>query len=281
MPATRTDRAAHRPRKRFGQHFLEPVWADKVVEAIAPRSDEIFLEIGPGRGILTTRLAPRVEHLFAVEIDRDLAESLRARQIPNVHIVAADFLELNVLALLIPSIPPCQAMRPLRVAGNLPYNVASPILFRLVDLYWDHIPIRDAVVMLQREVADRLLAVPGTSEYGVLTALIGLHARVVRVLNLPPGAFRPPPKVQSTVVRLEFHPPQPAPASLEVFRSVVTAIFTRRRKTLANALLAYRHLTPERARAAIAAAGLDPTQRPETLAISQLVALADALNGPP
>jgi 16S rRNA (adenine1518-N6/adenine1519-N6)-dimethyltransferase len=275
MPATRPDGRPHRPRKRFGQHFLEPVWADKVVAAIAPGADDLFLEIGPGRGILTRRLAARAKQVVAIEIDHDLAKALSAESIPNVSVVDADFLEFQIGAIAVDTAPPTPADS-LRIAGNLPYNVASPILFHTIDLFGTS-PFRDATFMLQREVADRLLAKPGTKEYGVLTALIGLHARVERLLNLPPGAFRPPPKVQSTVVRLHFHRPEPAPKSLEAFRGVVNAIFTRRRKTLANALLAYRQLTPAMARAAIAGASLDAAQRPETLNLAQLVALADAL----
>src|SRR5215510_16362629 len=121
-----------------------------------------------------------------------------------------------------------------RVAGNLPYNVASPILFKLVELYEAGIPLLDATVMLQREVAIRLLASPGTKDYGVLTILIGRHATLEQLLQLPAGAFRPVPKVQSTLVRLRFHSPHPKPANRKIFVRMVQAIFTRRRKTLEN-----------------------------------------------
>ena len=125
------------------------------------------------------------------------------------------------------------------MAGNLPYNVASPILFKLIELIDDGLPVNDAVVMLQREVAERLIAPPGTKEYGVLSVLIRHRADVERVLSLPAGAFRPVPKVQSAVVRLRFHPPRPVPRRPDVFEKLTKAIFTRRRKTLANALQAY------------------------------------------
>ena len=169
-----------RARKRFGQHFLEPAWVTKVIRAIDPAGSDRFVEIGPGRGALTRPLAAQAGHVTAVEIDRDLASDLRAAALPNVTVVEGDFLELARSAL--PADPR------LRVAGNLPYNVASPILFKLVDWFGDTGTLTDATLMLQREVADRLAAVPGTRDYGVLTVLIGQSADVKRVFTLPPGA---------------------------------------------------------------------------------------------
>ena len=165
---------------------------------------------------------------------------------------------------------------PLRVAGNLPYNVASPILFKLIDLVDEGLPLTDAVVMLQREVADRLIAAPGTKEYGVLSVLIRHRAEVEQLLALPAGAFRPQPKVQSAVVRLRFHPPQPVPRHPDVFEQMTKAVFTRRRKTLANALQAYAATGVDEA---LRHAGIDGRRRPETLDIPELVALADAFGG--
>jgi 16S rRNA (adenine1518-N6/adenine1519-N6)-dimethyltransferase len=244
VPRTPRGRAA---RKRFGQNFLEPAWVAKVVRAIDPRPPETFIEIGPGRGALTRELTARAKAVIAYEIDRDLAAELRATAPPNLKIVEGDFLDTATA-------PPLDALTPRsnphpnpqsairnpqwRVAGNLPYNVASPILFKLVDLYAQGVPITDATVMLQREVADRLLASPATKDYGVLTVLIRHSADVRRLLALPPGAFRPAPKVHSSLVRLTFHAPDPPVRDLAVFRTLVQAVFTRRRKTLANALLA-------------------------------------------
>src|SRR5262252_186845 len=185
-----------RARRRFGQHFLETAWVDKVIGAIAPRSDETFIEIGPGRGALTRPLAARAKQVLAYEIDRDLAADLRKSMPPNVTILEGDFLTSN---------PESRIPNPARVAGNLPYNVASPIMFQLVDWVRRGIPLADATLMLQREVADRLTAKPGSRDYGVLAVLIGHRAKVERLMTLPPGAFRPPPKVQSAVVRLAFH----------------------------------------------------------------------------
>ena len=148
--------------------------------------------------------------MTAFEIDRDLADELRETAPSNLTIVAGDFLRSEWILENRPG-------GPVRVAGNLPYNVASPILFTLIDLYSAGIPLTDATVMLQREVADRLVARPGSKEYGVLSILVQLSADVERLLALPAGAFRPAPKVQSALVRLRFHPPSPAPRSLETF----------------------------------------------------------------
>jgi 16S rRNA (adenine1518-N6/adenine1519-N6)-dimethyltransferase len=258
-------------RKRFGQHFLERAWVIKVLDAIAPRADDRFFEIGPGRGALTRPLTERAAHVTAFEIDRDLAAALRETAPPNLEIVEGDFLESRRVF----EMPPTP---PLRVAGNLPYNVASPILFRLVELCDAGVPLTDATLMLQREVADRLLARPGTKEYGVLSVLIRLSATVERLISLPPGAFRPAPKVSSTLVRLSFHPPSPPPRDREAFQALVQAVFTRRRKTIDNALLAYSPDRRHAQRQALDAAGIAGHRRPETLDIAEFVRLSDALD---
>ncbi len=149
-------------------------------------------------------------------------------------------------------------------------------MFKLIELYDAGVPLADATLMLQREVADRLTASPGTREYGVLSILIRLSADVDRVLNLPPGAFRPAPRVQSALVRLRFHPPTPQPRDRRLFVGLVQAIFTRRRKTLENALLAFRSSDRAAIGAALAQSGIDGRRRPETLDIAELVRLSDA-----
>ena len=275
----RTDAVARsRPqaKKRFGQNFLEPVWAQKVVDAIAPQPDERFIEIGPGPGAITRLLAPRVGALTAWEIDRDLAGALRDEHLPHVHIVEADFLRVNPADVTAAMEATGHAAR-IRVAGNLPYNVASPIMFHLVDLVRQGTPLVDATIMLQREVADRLLAPPGSRDYGVLSVLIGHRAQVKRLLNLPPGAFRPAPKVHSTVVRLTFVPPAPTVLDERRFAAVTNAVFSRRRKTVGNALLALGTVTHATALAALEQASIDPMRRPETLSIAELAALSDAV----
>ena len=257
-------------RKRFGQHFLEPVWADKLVAAIAPKHDDVFLEIGPGPGILTLRLAPRVSRLIAVEIDRDLAASLSPKLPANASIVTGDVLDVDLLAVL-SAIGPST---PVRIAGNLPYNVSSPILFRLLELQKQR-PVTDATLMLQREVADRIVATPGTAEYGVLSVLVQWRADATRLLALPPGAFRPPPAVRSAVIRLAFGPPKFPVVDEQIFERMVRGMFTQRRKTLSNALAAFAVDRGMVAADALDAAGIDPRRRPETLEIVEIARLAD------
>ena len=270
-----TTEPRRRPRKRFGQHFLEPAWVSKVLAAIAPTAADTFLEIGPGRGALTVPLAARTRRVVAFEIDRDLAAALRTVGMPNLTIVEGDFLDLTPdrLRLLLADFG--ADVRRLRVAGNLPYNVASPMLFTLSALFEAGLPFDDATLMLQREVADRLLASPGTREYGVLTVLAGRRATAEPMLSLPPGAFRPAPKVRSTLVRFRFHPPDPAARDERVFERMVQAIFTRRRKTVANALLAFHGSIRLSPAAVLRAAGIDGGSRPEALTVAELVRLAD------
>jgi len=278
---TRTERGPghDRPlaRKRFGQHFLEPVWANKVVTAIKPQPTDVFLEIGPGPGAITRPLAAAAGAVVACEIDRDLASRLRSEALPRVHILEGDFLRLSPddLRAAIDAVAP--GTRSIRVAGNLPYNVASPIMFRLLELSRLGLPLLDATVMLQREVADRLLASPGTADYGVLTVLVGHRASVTRLLNLPPGAFRPAPKVLSSVVRLGFHEPDPAGVSEPLLAAITNAVFSRRRKTMGNALLAYGGVTAATAGTVLGLAGIDPVRRPETLSIADLARVAGAV----
>ena len=265
-------------RKRFGQHFLEPVWANKVVAAIAPQPDQAFLEIGPGPGAITRPLASRCGGLVACEIDRDLAGALRDEQLPGVRILEGDFLTLPLERLrdAIAEVAPTTAS--FRVAGNLPYNVASPIMFRLIELARLGLRIQDATIMLQREVADRLLAKPGTKEYGVLSILIGHRALPTRLLNLPPGAFRPAPKVQSSVIKLTLHEAEPPVVNESVLAGLTTAVFSRRRKTMGNAILAYGGTTPTVAAKLLDEAGIDPQRRPETFTIAELCCLADRVS---
>jgi 16S rRNA (adenine1518-N6/adenine1519-N6)-dimethyltransferase len=270
--------ARPRARKRFGQHFLEPVWAAKVIAAIGPRPDQTFVEIGPGPGAMTRMLAASAARVVAFEIDRDMVAHLRGVAIPRVNLVEGDFLEVtpaSVLAALSDAGHPDGD--PIHVAGNLPYNVASPILVKLIDLAAAGVPLVSAAVMLQREVANRLLAEPGTKDYGVLTAIVRHSARVDRLLQLPAGAFRPAPKVQSSVVRLTFHAPEPAALDVTAFRALTQSLFSRRRKTSSNALLAYSAAATYGPAKLLAEAGIDPQRRPETLSIAELVGLSNRL----
>jgi 16S rRNA (adenine1518-N6/adenine1519-N6)-dimethyltransferase len=260
--------------KKYGQHFLEPQWADKLVAAIAPQPGDRFLEIGPGPGALTLRLAPRVAHLTAVEVDAGMLELLGPKLPANVTLVHGDFLDFD---------PASLDPGPLRVAGNLPYNVSSPILFRLLDLHRSGaratgltgLRLLDATVMVQREVAERIEAKPGGGDYGPLAILVQLHADVRRLLTLPSGAFRPAPKVRSAVVALRFRAPAVAVRDEAAFTAMVRSMFTQRRKTLSNALRRFAEARGAGAGPALAEAGIDPRRRPETLQLEELARLAD------
>lgn len=263
--------ALPRARKRFGQHFLERAWVAKLVASLSPAADDVFLEVGPGRGALTIPLAAQVGRLIAVEIDRDLTVALQAKLPPTVSIVQADVLDVDFEELL-------QAeTKPVRVVGNLPYNVASPILFKLLHAAAHGRLFSDATVMLQKEVADRLSATPGTSDYGSLAIQVALLADVDRVLTLPPGAFRPPPKVTSAVVRMRFRPPREDVGNPDTFERLVRGIFLQRRKTLLNALKPVADTLGRSAAQLIAAADIDGTKRPQELTLHDIARLSRAV----
>ncbi len=266
VPPSPTRPRTRRARKRFGQHFLERQWVDKIVAAVDAKPGETFLEIGPGHGQLTMPLAHRGAVVHAVEIDRDLAADLRARGISNIHVHEGDFLEL-------PSSAWFGGDRPYRVAANLPYNVSTPVLGRLLAYAREGL-IADAVLMLQKEVADRLVAQPGSREYGPLSIATGLQADVSRLFVLPPGAFRPPPKVHSAVVRLAFRPDRVAIADRSRFDALVRHVFTQRRKMLGTSLQSLARQDGTDAKAWLAAAGIDPQRRPETLSLEEFARLS-------
>jgi 16S rRNA (adenine1518-N6/adenine1519-N6)-dimethyltransferase len=259
-----------RARKRFGQHFLEAAWVEKLVSAIAPATGDTFLEIGPGHGALTRGLARSAGRVIAVEIDRDLAPALATRAPSHVSVVAADVLEVDLAALVAPFVP-------VRVAGNLPYNVSTPILSRLLDLADEGRRFTDATVMLQLEVAERLTARPGTRAWGVLGACQQMHADIRLLFALPPGAFRPAPKVHSAVVRIAYRPAAVALSDPAGFDALVRSLFTARRKMLSNAVGPFAESRGHDAHATVARAGLDGRRRPETLDLAELARLSEVL----
>jgi 16S rRNA (adenine1518-N6/adenine1519-N6)-dimethyltransferase len=264
-------------RKRFGQHFLERPWVDKVIRAIDPRPSDVFIEIGPGRGALTTPLAAASRRVVAFEIDRELAQALTASARSTLTVVSGDFLKTtpDVVRSAFEQAGDGQAPGTgVRAAGNLPYNVASPILFKLVSLLREGVALTDATLMLQREVAERVLASPGSKDYGVLTVLVRLAADAEFLLALPPGAFRPQPKVRSALIRLRFREDRPRVSSRKTFANLVQATFSRRRKTLSNALKAF-HADPGLIQELLGRAGIDGSRRPETLDIAEFASLAD------
>ena len=260
------ERERHVPRKRFGQHFLhDPGILARIIAAIAPKASERLVEIGPGEGALTLPLLRAAGHLTAIELDRDLIEPLRekARDVGELTIIHADVLTVNFSELAGGS--------PLRLVGNLPYNISTPILFHCLE---HAAAIADMHFMLQKEVVDRMAAPPGSKTYGRLSVMLQLRCTVEPLLKVPPGAFRPPPKVDSAVVRLVPHAPDDLPdADFALIEKLVRAAFGQRRKTLSNALAEF--VT----RADIDAAGLDPRARAEQLAPAAYVALARRLAG--
>ena len=270
-----------RARKRFAQHFLEAAWDNKLVTAVAATPDDSILEIGPGKGAITRPLAAQARRLLAIEIDRDLAADLESAALPKVSVVTSDVLSVDLKPIIAEWLgAPPGPENPIRIVGNLPYNISSPILFALLDLAARTNGVRDAMLMLQKEVADRLVAKVGTGEYGVLTVLTGLNADVTRVLSLPPGAFRPPPKVHSAVVRLVFRPPKVTIVDPDHFVRMVRTMFMQRRKTIANALKPFgveRGVNPVEA---LSSTGIDARRRPETLDLAEMAALAGAFSRP-
>ena len=250
-----------RPRKRFGQHFLtDRHYLARIVEAIAPARGDAMVEIGPGTGLLTAAIVPLVEHLHVVEIDRDLAAALRNRFPPErVSVHEGDALEFDFAAL----------PAPLRVVGNLPYNVSTPILFRIAAL---EDRVRDCTFLLQREVVDRMVADPATPDYGRLSVMLQYRFEMHSMLHVPPGAFTPPPKVDSSVVRMvPLGPARPRARDEKRFERLVAAAFSQRRKTLRNAAGAV--ATAQ----AFELAGIDPGRRGETLSVREFIALCNAI----
>ena len=251
--------SSHRPRKRFGQHFLHDrqVLA-RIVDAIAPAAGDVLVEIGPGEGALTRLLLERVDRVAAIEIDRDLAAHLRAEFPPErLTVHCGDALRFDFAAL----------PRDMRLVGNLPYNVSTPLLFHLAR-YAER--VRDMHFMLQREVVERMVARHSTPAYGRLSVALQTRFRMEKLFKVPAGAFRPPPKVESAVVRLVPLAPEERPQmDWDVFAGTIAGAFSARRKRLSNAL--------PLAAADFEALGLDPGLRPENLSPQDYVRIAQRL----
>ncbi len=257
------------PRKRFGQHFLhDPAVIERIAAAIAPRSGEALVEIGPGRGALTRRLLESdCGSLDAIEIDRDLAALLRdqwgGERRFTLHNADALRFDFGALAR--------ERGQSIRVIGNLPYNISTPLLFHLLESVRE---IRDLHVMLQREVIARMAAQPGDHAYGRLTVMLSPWVEVERLFDVGPGAFQPAPKIWSAVARLTVRAGPAFPLS-PAFPTVVAAAFTHRRKTLRNALRGI--ATAEQ----IESCGVDPATRPETVSPALFNAIAGTVKLPP
>jgi 16S rRNA (adenine1518-N6/adenine1519-N6)-dimethyltransferase len=253
--------AEHRARKRFGQNFLVCRGTiAKIVDAIAPRRSECIVEIGPGLGALTEPLLERLDHLHVVEIDRDLIARLRERYTPErVTVHEGDALAFDFGAL----------GSDLRIVGNLPYNISTPLLFHLAGYAAS---VRDMHFMLQKEVVDRMVAEPGTADFGRLSVMLQYRFHMERLFVVPPGAFNPAPKVDSAIVRLIPKPAAELTARDEALLArLVLAAFGQRRKMLRNNL---REIVDE---AGLVTAGIKPTARAEELSVADYIRLANAL----
>lgn len=262
-------------KRRFGQNFLaEPRYSQRIIEAVNPQPDETIIEIGPGRGALTRPLAESGARIIAIEIDRELVPDLVAgfAGFSNVRIIEADALAVDYCELIEPALTA-------RVVANLPYYISTSILQRLISCRGC---LTEMTLMLQREVVDRLTAAPGSKQYGYLSVIARLNCEIVRLFDVPPGAFRPVPKVDSSVVRVRvLDEPRARVSDEAMFTEVAQMIFAQRRKTLLNNLRAgVARLSLSgicEMEAALARAGIDPARRAETLAVAEIAALAEAL----
>ena len=251
---------AYRHKKQFGQHFLhDPGYLARIVAAIRPAPEDVMVEIGPGQGALTQPLLEKLHHLQVVEIDRDLINYLGQRfAAERLRVHASDALKFDF----------GQLGANLRVVGNLPYNISSPLLFHLAQFATQ---IQDMHFMLQKEVVDRMAAAPDTPDYGRLSVMLQARFTVLKLFNVPPGAFNPPPKVDSAVVRLLPRPLADIPyQDGERFAELVSRAFGQRRKTLRNTLKG------QVDDATFAKLGIDPGRRGETLSVAEFASLANA-----
>jgi 16S rRNA (adenine1518-N6/adenine1519-N6)-dimethyltransferase len=272
-PRALLERYGLRAKKSWGQNFL---CDEEVLDAIArlavEREGEPVVELGAGLGHLTARLVARGARVLAVERDRDMARVLRGELGERIRLLESDAARLDYAALAAGG-PGAR----IAVVGNLPYHLSSPILFSVIDQAQ---AVSRAVFLLQREVAERLAAAPGTKDFGILSVLLQREADVSLERVVPPGAFLPPPKVESAVLRAAFRPPRDEVADPVRFRRLVKAGFAQRRKTLANALRAARIADEGRLGRALALAGIDPARRGETLTVAEWSALDRALEAP-
>ncbi len=263
--------------RRLGQHFLfDPSILDRIVDALDPRPADVVLEIGAGRGTLTERLAALAGRVIAVEKDRALVAGLRGAGPPdNVALVQGDALKLDWSELAEPALHAAgRSLHDLKIVGNIPYSITTPLIDKALTPAMPEL----VVFLVQREVADRLAADPGSKVYGALSVGVQAVAAVERLFDVPAGAFRPPPKVDSAVVRIvPLEQPLVAEADQPAFRRFVTALFGRRRKQLVGALRGVTGRARSEVEAGLEAVGVDPTARSETLPPPTFTRLFDEL----
>jgi 16S rRNA (adenine1518-N6/adenine1519-N6)-dimethyltransferase len=252
----------HTARKRFGQNFLHDAYIiDQIVSAINPKNDQHLVEIGPGLGALTEPVCELIDNLTVVELDRDLAARLRSHPFisSKLNIIESDALKFDFSQLL-------QDDKPLRIFGNLPYNISTPLMFHLFS-FADK--VQDMHFMLQKEVVNRLAASPGNKNYGRLSVMAQYHCQIIPVLEVPPSAFNPPPKVDSAIVRLIPHKIKPVQVDdHQALQKICAQAFNQRRKTIRNSL------KDSFTEAQIIALGINPDLRAENLSLQQYAQLA-------
>jgi 16S rRNA (adenine1518-N6/adenine1519-N6)-dimethyltransferase len=251
----------HTPRKRFGQHFLTNTQIiQKIISIIAPKSEQHLVEIGPGKGALTLPLLESGCQLDVIELDRDLIQDLeeKAKLFKQLRLHQADVLKFDFR----------QLAQPFRIVGNLPYNISTPLLFYLLANASDI--IENMTFMLQKEVVERMIAMPSSSKYGRLSVMLQYHCHIEKIFDVSPEAFYPPPKVTSTIVQLTPHPTPPAELiNFKHFTQIVTLAFSQRRKTLRNTLKTALNTKN------IQLAGINPQARAETLTLKEFAQLAN------
>jgi 16S rRNA (adenine1518-N6/adenine1519-N6)-dimethyltransferase len=273
-PRTLLDRHGLRAKKSWGQNFLgDEAILDGIARLAVERAGEVIVELGSGLGHLTERLLAHGARVVAVERDRDMARVLRGEFGESIRLVEADAARVD-FARLAAEAPGGAAEGRVAVAGNIPYHLTGPILFSLLD---QAAAVSRAVLLVQREVAERLSASPGTKDWGLLSVLLQQRGPVEIDRVVPRGAFHPPPRVESAVVRIDLHGRAPRDADPRRFRLLVKGGFGQRRKTLRNALEASRVAPREALEAALRVAGIDPARRGETLSVDEWEALDRAL----
>ncbi|MGE5351741.1 MAG: 16S rRNA (adenine(1518)-N(6)/adenine(1519)-N(6))-dimethyltransferase RsmA [Acidobacteriota bacterium] len=254
-----------RPLKKFGQNYLQDRnILLKIVEEISPKEDDALIEIGPGMGMLTQELYSRTRNLTAVEIDRRVIEDLRI-EFPTLRLINGDFLKIDLKEIY------DEKMKPLRIAGNIPYNITSPIIFKLIE---NITIVEDAVFMVQYEVARRLSASQGSEDYGILAVILKYFADVELCFKVSPNVFYPRPKVFSAVVHIRFNNTRTDQAFNKLFRNIVKASFGNRRKTLKNSLnnSIFSGINFE-------GSGIDLSKRAEQLKLEDFIQLTDFVKG--
>ena len=265
-----------RPKKRLGQNFLTPTpTIEKIVNSLDPDANDSIIEIGPGLGLMTSIIAKKVGHVFAVDMDADILEIARTEfgDIENISWVHADILDTTIDELLTSHYSP---ITNLKILGNLPYNISSPILFWMLD---QRAAINKAVVMLQKEVAVRIVAKPGGKDFGILSVLMQAFADCRKLFDISGKSFIPPPDVTSSVISIDFRSEPSDINDEEWFRLVVKAAFGKRRKTIRNSLIGAQriHLEPKIVDLALDACQIDPKRRAETISVAEFIALANTL----